>query len=215
MKVFQLILLAAVSIGSLSCDASAQRRDLSKEEFDTISNTAFSKTETLVHREISESKGRIGPVTENMRVTSDYFPPDKSRLIYEMFQEDGVDLTEIIYLGKIEYRRKNSGEWTKRDTSAPDDGFPRIPAASKKSPEAIIKYSSRVKDGLTVLESRSNLAFAIRPGLEIRRLTIDKLNRMLKVEHVTHEGPDLAVVYTSIKTYQYDLNDLKIEAPIK
>ena len=210
----------AFFLGVFTLSLSAQSRVLTKAEYDALTKEAFAKTAKRVRREITEDRSyAAGVLTEEEVTTQEFLPPDKEKWLIVNRSGDTTTRTEIVYLGRREYRRENSGPWKKIGRDDPKNKFTIVGDINSAKAIEVVTYSleDRNAAGATVrvLFEKSNLAYGFSPGLQTRRITLDKDGHILKIEDSVSEPTPDEVVYTSVQTVDYSPKGIRIEPPIK
>ena len=197
---------------------SSKLKKITKEEYETIRKKAQSevnkKTRRVVHNEIRNNIGSTS-VSVIVKITQDFLPPDKSKWFVEEKSENKTETTEIIYIGDAEYRKENSKNWIMRNNKSnnPDDGIGFTAKSEEKSEEFT---SGEIEiDGEMYRFLISKTVYSQSKISSINKIWINNSNLIYKEESRNWIGNFDNVLSFSITTYDYEVKDLKIEAPIK
>lgn len=186
---------------------------ITKEAYDLI----FGETKANVDKKIRKVIITDSRYVNNSVVTTtqEFLPPDKSK--WRVVEKSGNSATqiEIIYIGDLEYRKENNGDWVMRNlkTNSEDGGI----AFTAKKEESTKEYS--------IEETKINNEFfhlltakTVNPQktfFHVYKIWIDKAGLIYKEESKISSGSIDNLLTSTITIYDYTLKDVKIESPIK
>jgi len=211
-------LLFIFAFGALSI--AAQAREITKEEFIALQNSAYGKLQGATYRVRVTThpnlKTEIGTLISEV---SEHAPDDRLRSVRVwQLSGGGTRKEETLQVGNQEFVRKNDGAWEDVSKGRPDRytmfGDPVV------STKEIATYrhlgidpvgdihAELVEEMLYREEMSGDRKFAYGT---VNRLWISKDGRLLKAEW-KHSGSDGLVKSTRTSEYEYDPN-IKIELP--
>lgn len=108
-KIKPILLIAIFSVYALG----QQYKAISEKQYDQARENAFSKMEKIARRETSITKTITnGKVVETEVIRQEYNLPDSSHWYISREKNGSVtEKSEIIYIGKAEYRKEGEGAW--------------------------------------------------------------------------------------------------------
>jgi len=138
--------------------------------------------------------------------------PDKQRNLTIQTQNGISTRTETIIIGEILYRRVNVGEWTKNELSGNGNGigFGDGFSSDTKFRYTVIADTLNNQSVQRFEESIINKYFS-----DKKRIWISTEGLILKSEETTEEIKPKKLLTRTVIEYEYNPQDLKIEAPIK
>ncbi len=209
------IILSIVFTLALTSAAFSQIKQISSSEFYTASSTADKlmyensrrvviKTETLEN----------GAVTSSVTKTDERLLPDKRRYL-TVEKKDGKETSlEFIYIGTIEYRRENGGQWTKKDLRGMGMG-----SGTGSGSASVVQFTeeSDFVEGVPARKLKELRVTQSSAGLMSDEFTAwyDERGFLVRSEGVKGNLEPRTVKVRSVATYEYNPSNLKIEAPIK
>lgn len=205
------LLFIVMLILCVAYDAEGQTVSIRKDEFDKALSAGLAKTATRHRRETTNAKKfRDSKVVEEELTTQDFSPPDKERWLILARSGDKNTRVEIVYVGDVEYRREDKGQWKIVDKADPKNQIIGLESV-KNGAKPAIAYTREDKslDGMRVQ------IFVERSTFQTRRITLDAYGYILDLEESVSEGATNNLVYTSRLSIVYSEHPIFIEAPIK
>ena len=224
--------LAVVFLCFASLNAPAQRKEISKEEYYKVIQSAERNTKNYPYRINGESKtfreNEKRPF-ELVKRLYEFQPNNGSRFVSEAKNaaRNNVKTIEIIELGRFQYTRINNGPWQSRRIH----GFDNLPVGSiwrfedekfyltenvkfKNRKANLYEYAAGTKVFRFQIEGAPPLKSIKIRHAEKRWISADGL--MLKVEIISDALPIMNLensLTCNISSYEYD-SKIKIKAPI-
>lgn len=202
----------------------AQNRKVTEQEITSLKNNAYEKLKNRTYRRTmtSESYKNINDKAPYYYVTSilENLPPDKSHYVYENKTIDGTKRTETITIGQKKYQRLNNESWN--ETASESSGFGGGSGTLVDTQKTVeYKYLGKktIRDqDADLYEKKTTTKFESSgkkfTSIYTERFWFSKDGLFLKTENESKDGNDKITSHT-IFEYEYNLTDLKIEAPIK
>jgi hypothetical protein len=214
--IFLMLFCLAAAVGGF-----AQVKTLAKEPYDSAISDALAKGNKIPKREIFVTKNYSNKkLISTTTITRENLPPDKSRW-RTVTEKDGVVsyLYESIKIGDTEYKKTDKGDWEKIDLN------------NESSNQGILKSSAildtkELKQFLVMDATLDNQPVKFYLSYEV--MILDQ--RMIFLDDRTWINADGFIVKSSttvsntlpdiitsqtLKSYEYNPKDLKIEAPVK
>jgi len=186
---------------------------ITKETYDSIFKEATANVDKRIRKVITTDTRYVNNSVET--ITQEFLPPDKSKWLVVNKSGNSVTQIEIIYIGDLEYRKENNGDWIKRNLKANSKGG-GIDIISRK--EEITKEYSIEETKIDNEFFRVLTAKTVNPPktfFQVYKVWIDKMGLIYKEESKISSGRIDNLLTSSITNYDYTLKDVKIEAPIK
>ncbi len=210
----QIILAIAVTL-ALTSAAFSQIKQITSSEFNQASSAAYKLMyETSRRVNLKTETFENGAVISSVTKTEERLLPDKTRYL-TVENKDGKETSlELIYIGTIEYRRENGGEWTKKDLrgsgmgSGTGGGSTSVVQFTEESDFAEGVPARKLKE-MRITQSSEGLMF------DEFIAWYDQRGFLLRSERTKGNLEPKNVKTRSVATYEYDPGDLKIEAPIQ
>lgn len=208
------IILAIVFTLAFTSAAFSQIKQLSSNEFYTASSIGNKLLYETSRRVVIKTETiENGAVTSLVTTTEERLLPDKRRYL-KVENKNGEETSfEHIYIGTVEYQRENDGQWTKKEQrgmgtgSGIGSGSTSLAQYTEESDFAEGVPARKLKE-LRITQSSEGLMFD-----EIIAW-YDQRGFLLRSEKVKGNLEPKNVKTRSVATYEYDPNDLEIEAPI-
>ena len=209
MKIF-LLLLSCILL--LSITLSAQSKKIKADEFNLIYNQALKNVEQKTRTEKKTIEVAVSKkVISKINITTEFFSPDKSRTMFVKNSPDPIEKIETIVIGDEVYRRENNGKWNKSKYKAGKDNNSII-----ESPKNFfdVKYTlEKPKIG------NKNFKLLIVRGINSDndneqqvKILIDEAGLISRIKKVF--GTNI-IITSEFTTFDYNISDIKIEAPIE
>lgn len=215
MRIF--VLTSALLLSSISMFG--QGNKISDGEFQAALRKAYDIADTLPHRRITfEEFFRDGKKSGYEKHTTETLPPNKTRYIYESAFRGERESREIIKINGVSYCKEGKEKWRKANC----DRFTGIPGSSVISDEFTLEEIN--KDNKIVRQFARNMTYSFPDGKDekvIRTMylkssfEVDEYGKLISQESIRgYVGSD---EFRSISktSFEYDIVDLKIEAPVK
>lgn len=212
MKCNKLIILSVFLLFILAPIAFSQVKLLTEEEYWTSIRSARSNVEKIIYREKSLTKKYVkGKLSGTVTRTLENLPPNRSRQL--TIEKEGISdrKVEIISIEDVEYSRENDGDWKKI--------YKGLSFSSLSSKEVCKQYTVEEK---TISNQRFKMysLFTVyvwekEMTFDDYRVWIDSNGIIQKVESVISELTPNNITSETVRTYEFNPKDLKIEAPIK
>jgi hypothetical protein len=219
-----ILALTFIFIGFIN--AFGQSKTISKDEFFNAFKKWEQQSKEKIYRIriIKEVQINGNPTNRVEESYSEYVPPDKRRVVYELKtptfnSKIETILIETILIGEKKYTRRNSGEWREvivKEKAAPkndkkitveSDEYKFVGQETINGQNAVL-YERVTKHKITLEKNPTESFSTIRT-----RCWFDKDGLLLKSETETEVVSGITKSLTrGISVYQYDLN-IKIEAP--
>lgn len=214
-------LLLIICFG-MTANCFGQIKQISREDFYQQSREANKKRFANSRREITQIKDyKDGNTVSTVEFTSEHLVPDKYHYISIEKYSDRTTKFESISINKVQYCRKNDGNWEKSKSYCgygSGSGGPSNIVETKYTVEETKLNSKKVK----LYQEYTTYKNIYSPdkdkeGLSYwqERFWLDKDGFILRKE--TEKGliePRKSNYQEEITNYEYDPRDLKIEAPI-
>lgn len=208
-----IILLALIVLG-ISSAAKAQVKQISSDEFYTVSGKAYRLSSERTRRAIIKTEElENGTVVASMTKTEEEIVPDKTRVLIVERKGNVENISEIITIGSKIYERKDNGQWTVRDMrngegrGAGSAGMNCVQFTEEES--SVDGVLARKLSNLSITRKENVLTFSNSIGW------IDQQGLLLRSEYVRGLLEPRIETFRSVAAYEYEPKDLKIEAPIK
>lgn len=198
----------------------AQRRELSKADFDALLAKGDSFLSAEAHRVKINSERYSATDSQNpssrSAQTAEFQPPDRRRAIFSFTTSARVTQLEIVEIGKNRFKRSDNGSWIEGNNDSQYRYTIKGDIADHKKAQTFKKLGSLRLSGIKASGYESNTTSEYQsPNLKseyVERIWFDKKGRLLKREEWTTENGKLLshVLYE----YEYD-SKIQIEAPIE
>jgi hypothetical protein len=215
------IILLTVFCLAAAVSGFAQVKTLTKEQYDSAISDALAKGNKIPKREIFVTKNYSNkkPVSTTT-ITRENLPPDKSRWL--TVTEKGGVITyqyESIKIGDTEYKKTDKGGWEKIDLNneSSNQGVLRAPALldTKELKQFLVMDATLDNQAVKFYISYEVMVINQRMIFLDERTWINADGFIVKsATTVSDTLPDIITSQT-LKSYEYNPKDLKIEAPVK
>lgn len=187
-----------------------QEKEITRGEYFEATNTAYKKLYSYNRRVTT----KVEDFTQHKTRASVYevIRPDKSRWLSIVTENDVSIRTESIIIGNFLYQRVNDGEWTKTELGGNGIGIGNGIGATQ---DTIFRYTvtSVTLNNQSVQLFEENII--TKYFLDKKRIWISTEGLILKSEQTTEEVKPNKLRTRIVTEYEYNPQDLKIEAPIK
>ena len=191
-------------------------KKITEQEYENIRKQVQSEVDKKIRRiTTNEIRNNVGSKSVIVKITQDFLPPDRSKWIIQEKSENKIETTEIIYMGDAEYRKENGKDWLMRNTKSnnSDNGSGFTAKGEEKNKEFTSGEIEIDGEIYRILVSKTvNSQIKI---VSVNKIWINKNNLIYKEESRSWIGSFDNVISFSTSDYDYDVKDIKIEAPIK
>ena len=213
------IILLAITVFAAFSSLNAQVKPTSEETFFNLKRSASFTAQTRTRRTVSKTEffKADGTLYKTLTETVENIPSedrlsDRGHLLKIEKKGDDETVTEMIWIGSKDYIRTNNGNWSTY-ISETEGGL-------GESYGECTQYT-REKTSIDNIAAEKFRIFGIAnngySGLKFHDYSIwyDETGRFMRSEYIKGFIDPKRIESRQITTYEYDLNDLKIEAPIK
>lgn len=211
----QLILTIIFTLAFTSA-AVSQVKQISSKEFYAASAIGNKLLYENSRRVLTKSETlENGAVISSVTKTEEKLLSDRTRYLTVENKNGEETSLELIYIGSIEYRRENGGQWTKKDLRGMGIGS----GISSGTP-SLAQYTveSDFVEGIAALKFKALLVTqSSAEGLLFNESIAwyDQRGFLLRLERAAGNLDPRTVKTRSVAECEYDPSDLKIEAPIE
>ena len=196
-----------------------EKKIVSEKEYKLTLEQSQENVKKVIRRETTD--GIVKPVgAEQVKTTiiEEFLPPDKSKRILTETDDKGENKTEIIYIGDVEYRKETDENWTKIvSNKSKSDGngitVKKQESSNDNKKEFLIEEIKIDGEFYRVLIQKYSNAQGTLFGEN--KVWINKEGLIVKESFQTSLGRIDNLIESRITKYDYTIEDLKIEAPIK
>lgn len=216
------LLWMVVTVFFFSCiETHAQTKEITDKEFYQSYRTALQNGKEISRRSVTKRENlRDGILSSKEEYVSAYLLPDKKFYSHKEIFSDKTQTVELIQIGEVYYCRRNNEDWkqSKSWCAAGGSGFGLPNKTSSKFTVEVVKSGD---EKLKLYREYTTYKNTYSPNKDKEGLSywqkkfwINEAGLVIKEESENGLIEPVQIRWTQVETYEYNPNDLKIEAPI-